>query len=156
MGVLSSRSRKLGFVVACLVSVLIGAALVFFLVQPRRVSLVRTAELYGVLAMLVLPGFAAWANRRVRQDAPVVVAPQPIVLSLPDPTPATPARTGVTRAAQDRRVPPSGESTNRAKAQAKPADSPRSDVIVIPAELLRPYYGKQTRTHLRPRARSLT
>lgn len=60
------RARRAGFVAALAFSALMGLALMFVLVTPQRVGMVRTPELAGMLGLLLLPVATAWVVGRTR------------------------------------------------------------------------------------------
>lgn len=61
------RARRAGFVAALAFSALMGLALMFVLVTPQRVGMVRTPELAGMLGLLLLPLATAWVVGRTRR-----------------------------------------------------------------------------------------
>lgn len=60
------RARRAGFVAALAFSALMGLALMFVLVTPQRVGMVRTPELAGMLGLLLLPLATAWVVAKPR------------------------------------------------------------------------------------------
>jgi hypothetical protein len=67
MSCVLSPSRRIAFVCAAVLSVGAGLVLILTLVTPRHIALIRTPELLGMLALLMLP-LAAYASlRRTRR-----------------------------------------------------------------------------------------
>lgn len=104
MACVLTPTRRIALIIASIISVALGLALVFVLVTPQRVGQLRTPELLGVLALLILPGVTVWSLRRSRRaaasaifaqraqrlasPAPIAAAAQPVVAQTEEPTPA--------------------------------------------------------------------
>ena len=70
-----SLVRRWGVWMACLVSLIVGSALVWRLMTPDSLNAVMTAELLALVGLFVLPVMAAWSFLAQRRAAPTDLRP---------------------------------------------------------------------------------
>lgn len=71
------KVRMLGMSAAAAVSITASVVLIYRLVTPQSVQMMRTAELVALVAMLLLPALALLTMRRAARERRSAAAPAP-------------------------------------------------------------------------------